>query len=257
MVSRESSLAHELYFLYELAKVLTSSIDLAEVTELVLDGGCALLGTEQGFLFWLEGEKLRCQVSRGLDADDLDTLARAVGPILATRRPLAVAHPRAAGGEVVAAPLIVRGQAQGVIGVTSAQARRFVPVEQERLASVAYLAGLALENARMYERSQREVTVLLDLVQTAHLMESGQLSREQAVALEQIEAGDELGRFRQAFGKMAQQVMEREEVLRRQVAQMRIEIDAVKRDRQVSEIVESEYFQVLRVRAQQIRSRRD
>ena len=56
---------------------------------------------------------------------------------------------------------------------------------------------------------------------------------------------------------MAQQVMEREEVLRRQVAQMRIEIDAAKRDRQVSEIVESEYFQVLRVRAQQIRSRRD
>ena len=88
-----------------------------------------------------------------------------------------------------------------MIGVTSAQARRFVPVEQERLASVAYLAGLALENARMYERSQREVTVLLDLVQTAHLMESGQLSREQAVALEQIEAGDELGRFARRSGR--------------------------------------------------------
>lgn len=45
------------------------------------------------------------------------------------------------------------------------------------------------------------------------------------------------------------------EVLKGEVRQLRIEIDVAKRDREVSEIVESDYFQSLRAKAQEIRSR--
>ena len=50
----EQSSAQELYFLYELAKVFSSSLELNEVAEYILDGTCALIGTEQGFLCSLE-----------------------------------------------------------------------------------------------------------------------------------------------------------------------------------------------------------
>ena len=52
--------AHELYFLYELAKALAASIDLAEVTEYALDGACALLGAEQGFIYFKDDTDTLC-----------------------------------------------------------------------------------------------------------------------------------------------------------------------------------------------------
>jgi hypothetical protein len=45
------------------------------------------------------------------------------------------------------------------------------------------------------------------------------------------------------------------DVLRDQVQRLRIEIDYAKRDREVSEIVESDYFQALRTRARDMRGR--
>lgn len=57
------------------------------------------------------------------------------------------------------------------------------------------------------------------------------------------------------FTRMAARLKEREEELRRQVAELRIEIDQAKKERQVSEIVESEYFQALRAQVQRLRRR--
>ncbi len=55
------------------------------------------------------------------------------------------------------------------------------------------------------------------------------------------------------FAQMAAQVRQREEALRQEVAQLRFEIDQTKRERQVGEIVESEYFQKLRAEARRLR----
>lgn len=57
------------------------------------------------------------------------------------------------------------------------------------------------------------------------------------------------------FTRMAARLKEREEELRRQVAELRIEIDQAKKERQVGEIVESEYFQALRAQVQRLRRR--
>ncbi|MEA3340808.1 MAG: GAF domain-containing protein, partial [Chloroflexota bacterium] len=53
----------------------------------------------------------------------------------------------------------------------------------------------------------------------------------------------------------AQQVREREQKLKNQIKQLRIEIDEVKRQKQVEQIVETDYFQTLREKARSMRAR--
>jgi GAF domain-containing protein len=140
--------ARELYFLYELAKALAASIDLTEVTEYALDGACALLGAEQGFVYFKDDTGvLRIHAARGLADDDLHLLAERLQPSLAERQPVAIAHPGNDEGEALAASLMARNQEQGVIGVATAYARHFTAQEMERISAVANLASLALENA--------------------------------------------------------------------------------------------------------------
>jgi CRP-like cAMP-binding protein len=57
------------------------------------------------------------------------------------------------------------------------------------------------------------------------------------------------------FAQMAAQVQKRETELRQQVFQLQIEIDTVKKERQVSEIVESDYFQSLAAQARRLRKK--
>jgi HAMP domain-containing protein len=64
---------------------------------------------------------------------------------------------------------------------------------------------------------------------------------------------DELGQMAQVFQRMAQEVYAREQSLKQQVQELRIEIDEAKKARQVAELVESESFQDLRLRAQKLR----
>jgi hypothetical protein len=59
-----------------------------------------------------------------------------------------------------------------------------------------------------------------------------------------------------AVGFMVQAVQEREERLREEVAQLRIQIDETKREEQVSEITETDYFQELTQHADGLRRRR-
>ncbi len=256
--------SRELFFLYELAKVFASSIDLAEVTEYVLDGTCALLGTEQGFIYFLDDDGALCtHAARGLSDDDLRFLAERLqpvladrpGPAVAERRALTMEHPRRAEGAVLAAPLVAHNKVQGVFGVATVYARRFTPQEQERLASVANLASLALENACLHDRAQKELAMLRRLIQAAQSIGTGEMTREQAAELEQVMGRDELSRLGQAFGRMAQQVIQREENLRREVEELHIQIDEAKRARQVAEITETDYFQQLKRKAKQLRDK--
>jgi methyl-accepting chemotaxis protein len=66
---------------------------------------------------------------------------------------------------------------------------------------------------------------------------------------------DELGQLASVFQRMAREVYAREQRLKQQVQQLRIEIDEVKKARQVAEITETEYFQYLREHAARMRKR--
>jgi hypothetical protein len=52
---------------------------------------------------------------------------------------------------------------------------------------------------------------------------------------------------------MASEIYAREQRLRQQVQQLRIELDEVRQARQVAEITETDYFQQLEARAQDLR----
>lgn len=66
---------------------------------------------------------------------------------------------------------------------------------------------------------------------------------------------DEVATLAQVFEMMIGKVREREESLKRQVQELRIEIDQTKKAKQVAEITETEYFQTLRESAARLRKR--
>jgi two-component system, cell cycle response regulator len=66
---------------------------------------------------------------------------------------------------------------------------------------------------------------------------------------------DALGQLALVFQEMARQVYAREQQLKQQVQQLRIEIDQERRTREVAEITESDYFQQLLIKADELRNR--
>jgi two-component system, cell cycle response regulator len=65
---------------------------------------------------------------------------------------------------------------------------------------------------------------------------------------------DALGQLARVFRRMAREVITRERALKQEVRQLRIEIDAGRAATQVAEITETEYFQDLQRKADQLRS---
>ncbi len=58
------------------------------------------------------------------------------------------------------------------------------------------------------------------------------------------------------FARMATQVKQREDTLRQEIAELKIEIDEAKKERQVAEITESDYFQEIQARARELRRKK-
>jgi CheY-like chemotaxis protein len=65
---------------------------------------------------------------------------------------------------------------------------------------------------------------------------------------------DTLGQLARVFRRMAREVTAREQALKQEVRQLRIEIDEGRAATQVAEITESDYFQELQRKAQELRS---
>ena len=66
---------------------------------------------------------------------------------------------------------------------------------------------------------------------------------------------DDIGQLVRVFLHMAEKVKDREQKLKQQVMELHIEIDEAKKTRQVAEITQTDYFQQLQKKAQQLRSR--
>ena len=84
----------------------------------------------------------------------------------------------------------------------------------------------------------------------------GDYEHDQDLAtLSQTRYPDEIATLAQVFTIMVGKVRKREEGLKKQVAELKIEIDEVKRSQQVSEIVDSDFFQDLQAKARAMRKR--
>ena len=76
----------------------------------------------------------------------------------------------------------------------------------------------------------------------------------QSYTLDEVAArSDELGRLARVFQRMTEQVRAREEKLKQQVEELRVEIDQSRRMQQVSQITKSDSFQQLKQKVKQLR----
>src|SRR5215813_570973 len=134
---RKASVGQErLAKLYEVSRVIGSSLDLQTVLDQVMDAIIQLTGAERGFLMLLDDDgKLAVRVARNFDQETHDqgsfALSRTVtGKVMDSGQPIVTTNaqedPRFAGQQsvvtyalrsVMATPLRVRGQAIGVVYV--------------------------------------------------------------------------------------------------------------------------------------------
>ncbi|MEW5985414.1 MAG: cache domain-containing protein [Chloroflexota bacterium] len=113
------------------------------------------------------------------------------------------------------------------------------------LISLALLAAAVLLAVVLARQIHRPLTQLATAAQ--------QLSEERRPDEIQMDSFHELTSLARAFNDMAAKVWERERRLKRTVAELRIEIDAKRTQKQVSEISETEYFKHLETNAERIR----
>jgi DNA-binding response OmpR family regulator len=113
--------------------------------------------------------------------------------------------------------------------------------------------GACLEKKRLRDQELEYLRNVAAVTEAAAAVESGSFDPE---ALTEV-AGrtDALGRLARVFQSMAREVQAREQRLRQEVRELRIEIDESRKAHQVAEITETDYFQQLQQKAQGMRRR--
>jgi methyl-accepting chemotaxis protein len=122
-----------------------------------------------------------------------------------------------------------------------------------RLAGLVALYVLAAGVIASVIGSRRVSRPVARLTAAARAVEGGAFEPDSLVDV--AGRSDELGQLARVFQRMAREVHAREQRLKEQVAELRIEIDETKKAREVAEITETEYFQQLQHRAKQLRNR--
>ena len=111
--------------------------------------------------------------------------------------------------------------------------------------------GACLEKKRLRDQ---EVSYLKDVGHVTHAAAAVEADQFATAMLSDVsKRPDELGQLARVFQRMAQEIAAREEELKQQIQVLRIEIDEVKKSRQVAEITETDYFQELQEKAKILR----
>ena len=111
--------------------------------------------------------------------------------------------------------------------------------------------GACLERKRLRDAEVEYLRAVGAVTDAAGAIEAGTFELESLAPV--AERDDALGRLARVFKNMAKEVHTREQRLKSQVAQLKIEIDQAKMAKQVSDITETDYFRQLRQRAKDLR----
>ena len=110
-----------------------------------------------------------------------------------------------------------------------------------------------LTKKRLHDLELEYIEQVGHVVDAATAVENGSFTAE---SLDAVAARDDaLGRLARVFRRMAREVTAREQALKQEVAQLRIEIDAGRAASQLAEITETDYFQDLLRKAHELRER--
>jgi DNA-binding response OmpR family regulator len=109
----------------------------------------------------------------------------------------------------------------------------------------------SLEKKRLRDKEIQYLEQVTILTNAAMAVEDGTFDSSTLDVV--AHRADALGNLARIFQHMASEVYQREQKLIQEVQELRIEIDRAKRDRQVSEITESDYFRMLQEKANHLR----
>jgi CRP-like cAMP-binding protein len=148
-----------------------------------------------------------------------------------------------------------RPRSAGAAAIGSTRLRRL-----RREDFLAYLHTSPALNEATFRLLSQRARYMTDYIERLGLWARQVAEGKYDQAMQAIESQDSSGdsalaAVADAVRSMVRAVKEREEQLRRELAQLRIEIDDAKRKRQVEEITETDYFQHLAREARQLRQR--
>ncbi len=154
------------------------------------------------------------------------------------------------------APIVdENGQGVAIVGIDM-KAQDVITI-QNRIKQTSFLAFILVLLGLLvavFLISFTITTPLRHVTDAARSLESGDRFQEGQLA-SVMKGHDELAQLARVFSKMAIEIQGREEKLKRQVEELRIEIDEAKKARHVEEIVESDYFKQLQSNVQVLRQR--
>jgi DNA-binding response OmpR family regulator len=111
--------------------------------------------------------------------------------------------------------------------------------------------GACLEKKRLRDQ---EVDYLRNVARVTDAAAAVETETFDSQTLADVAArSDALGQLARVFSRMASEIYAREQRLKQQVQQLRIELDEARQAQQVAEITESDYFQKLEAKAQDLR----
>jgi DNA-binding response OmpR family regulator len=111
--------------------------------------------------------------------------------------------------------------------------------------------GASLEKKRLRDAEVEYLRNVAVVTDAAGAVEAGTFIAEDLTEVSQRR--DALGQLARVFQRMAREVYAREQRLKQQVQQLRIELDEARQAHQVAEIAESDYFQQLQATAADLR----
>lgn len=170
--------------LQEVAQIIGSTLELKEVLRLILDQLAKVLDFHTAALLLIDRQRdeLYIQEWRGYPEDSekfclpLNSEKGITAHVARTGQPIYVADTTfdaryldggLIGRSELAVPLTVKGQLIGVLNAESQQVDAYTPEDLSLLTAFASQAAIAIENARLYQESRRQVQELTSLYETA------------------------------------------------------------------------------------------
>ncbi|VEP18756.1 putative sensor with HAMP domain protein [Hyella patelloides LEGE 07179] len=101
--------------------------------------------------------------------------------------------------------------------------------------------------------SHQLIKSIRTLIKAGKALQRGEFKPELLIKVSR--SPDDLGRLACVFLQMAEEIKIREQHLKSQVQNLRVEIDETKKERQISEITKTEYFRGLQKKAQRLKNR--
>ena len=172
--------AQELNVLYGVGKSVSSSLDLEEVLQRVVEAAVYVVGAEEGSLMLLDEDRgeLYIRASKNLDSKARSMRKRVTdslaGQVLQTKRAIAIGadsqwkrtHTALLVKSLIYVPLILQNKPIGVLGVTNQiKDSSFDSNDTRALSALGGYATIAINNANMYNTMARERTVLSEVVE--------------------------------------------------------------------------------------------